>query len=466
MASAALAWQDVAGALAQGRFEQALAAVQPQIEADPGNPRLWTMKGIALDGLGRFPEALVSFERALAISPKMLSALEGAAEAAYRVQDPRANSFLTRILKQDAGNQTAHAMAGSLAFEAGDCAQAVTHFQAARAYIDSDSAALFRLAACLMKTGQAQSSAGIFSELLARNPGDATFLYDKALAQREADQIEPAIQTLRELLEPGRGDADGLNLLGSLYRQAARPQEAIQALRRATEVAPRDERNYIDLATLCMDHQSAALALEVIDAGLHNVPASARLHVAKGAILAQLGKPDEAEREFEQANSVSSDQLYGSLGLSTLYEETRRTDDAVTLLRTRLQSTPGDYRLNYLLADTLLRAASPDPAGDAEALAALLRSTRAKPDFAKAHSALGKLYLKSGNIKAATEELRTAVRLDPLDRTGLNQLVLALRRQGFEAEAEKVASQLRSVIRTDTASEIDRNKVKLRKEPN
>jgi tetratricopeptide (TPR) repeat protein len=452
---------DLASALASGRYQQVLQTVEPLLSADTGTPRLWALKGIALRGLGRTVDSLVSFDRALAISPKMLPALEGAAESAFQLRDSRVQSYLNRILELDGRNQTAHAMAGALAFEAHDCRLAVQHFENSHAAIEQNTAALMQFGACLVELKRPQDASEVFRKAVNQQPSNHAARYDLALSQNLAGHPDQAITTLQLLVEQPSPMPDVLNLLAAAYDKTGHVNEAIAALRRATEVAPREEQNYLDLAAICMEHQAAKLAVDVLDAGIANNPASSRLHAARGAMLAQLGRLEDAQAEFELADTLDPDQVYGSLGLSTLYQEVRRTDDAVALLRRKLILAPDDYRLNYLLADALLHGVY-DPSTLAEARTALERATRAKPDFAKAHSSLGKLYTKTGDLTRAVQEFRMAVSLDPADRAGLNQLQLALRRLGLHKESAAIAAKLKNAIEADRAAEIASNKVKLR----
>ncbi len=436
--------------------------IEPLLQADPGNPRLWAMKGIALRGLNRTEESLSAFENALRISPKMLPALEGAAEVAYTLHDPKSASFVSRVLDLDPHNEIAHAMAGAIAFEWHDCKTVVSHFAASGHALDRNAPALLQYGACLVEERQPEQATNAFQRLLAVQPNNKTARYDLALSHHLAGHNIAALEILRPLANSPDTGPDVLSLLASVYDATGALESAIAALRRAAELAPHDERSYLDLAALCMDHQSHQLALDVLDTGIKNNPGSARLHTAQGAILAQLGKPEQAEAEFETANRLQPDQIYGSLGLSTLYRELQKSEDAIALLRGKLRAAPHDYRLYYLLADTLLHQDGLTEAGLAEARTALMRSVQSKPDFAKAHSVLGKLYLRTGESDKAVAEFRIAIQLDPSDRIAMNQLLLALQRQGLNDEAQRLATVLRAQIDADRNAEIQRNRVRLK----
>jgi Flp pilus assembly protein TadD len=59
----------VTAALRARNFAQAVETSQAALARAPNDARLWTLNGLALARLGRRPEALKSFERALTIDP-------------------------------------------------------------------------------------------------------------------------------------------------------------------------------------------------------------------------------------------------------------------------------------------------------------------------------------------------------------------------------------------------------------
>ena len=92
--------QAIQSALRGRDFAQALQLLQAQLRNSPRDPKLWMFQGLAYEGLGKNHEALSSFDKALAIAPDYLPALEGAADLEFKAGSPRAVPHLNRILKQ------------------------------------------------------------------------------------------------------------------------------------------------------------------------------------------------------------------------------------------------------------------------------------------------------------------------------------------------------------------------------
>src|SRR5918994_442967 len=459
---AAFQGDELADALAAQRFADVLRIVDARLAVQPRDVRLLTIRGIALGRLNRLPESLAAFERALAIDPNSVPALKGATEVAYRARSPKAAALVNRVLALEPHDETARAMAGVLAVEAGKCDVAIRHFGQSGAALDANASALSQYGGCLLRADRAREAADVFERAVRVSGDGGASEYNLAVAALQARDPARAVQAAERALALAPADANVLSVFAAASAEAGRLQPAIDALRKAIALAPDEERYYMDLAVLCMEHDAPDLALEVTNAGLARIPSSARLYTLRGAIHADRAELDDATRDFERAASLSPDALYGSVGLSLILRQNAQLPEAIALLRSKLAQKPQDATLNYLLGDALMRS---EPAADTpvfrEAERAFRRAVKAKPQFAKAHAALGKLYLRSGNAAAAAEKLAAAVRMDPGDRLAPNQLVMAYRQLGRVSEAAEAAAQLKDVLDRERTEEVARNRMRL-----
>ena len=79
-------------ALRSKQYEQALHLLKPLVESRSGDPRVWTLHGMALAAVGQPKESLASYRKALDQQPDYLPALQGAAEIEYRSRDSQAKA--------------------------------------------------------------------------------------------------------------------------------------------------------------------------------------------------------------------------------------------------------------------------------------------------------------------------------------------------------------------------------------
>jgi len=441
-----------------GEAQKLLEQIELGLKEQPTNPRLLAARGLALERLNRDQDALQSLEKSLAISPKFLIALEGAAAITYRTHDPKASNYLSRILQQDPQNAAAHGMAAALAFEQHDCPGANRHFAAAASALSNNPLALAQWGECLLAEDQPHPAAERLAQSLRLRPADKRVSYNLALALHLDHHDDEALQIAKAL------DADGdvLSLVGSIYAGEDKIAEALAAFRKATELDPKNEQNYIDLASLCLDHQSFDIAADVVNVGIANIPNSAALYTLRGAIAAQSSNLEQSAADFERANRLKPDASYGDVGLSLLLGQQSQLDEAIGVIRSRLKHAPNDATLNFLLADLLLRRSDDSQkSGQEEARRLLTNAVRLQPDMAKAHAALGKLLLKDDDAEAAMRELKVALEKEPNDRIALNQYVLALTKLQRPAEARAAAEHLRDVLAEARRAEVRKNRIRI-----
>ncbi len=454
------AGDSLAGALAAGQFGSALRIVDSMLKTSPTDSRLWTARGIALDGLGRHKESLTSFDQALKLQPSFVPALKAASEAAYRSRDPRAGGYLNRLLRLEPASEPAHAMVAVLAFESGDCTRAVSHFERSLNQTRGNEIAASQYGHCLLQIGRSGEAARLFADLVARAPANLSLRYNLAVAHLQHNQPEAAISTLTA--READLDAGALNLLAAAQAAAGRTAEATATLRRAVQRNPLDERNYLDLAALCQRDGALSLAVDFLNAGLRRIPASGSLYAFRGVVHAQMGETGKAELDFERAASLEPEQAYATAGLSVLFSETGRAEGAAKLLRQKLARSPDDAVLSSLFADALIRdGAQPGQPEFEESRQALLSAVRLRPRLARAHAALGKLYLREGNTTAAVESLTKALDIDPANRPALSQLVAAFRKAGRNRESAEAAERLRRQYEKDLELETTRQRVRI-----
>ncbi|MCU1260768.1 MAG: domain protein putative component of TonB system [Bryobacterales bacterium] len=447
-------------ALISKRYQDALALADTLLASQPRDFRAWTARGMALAGLARDRESVDSFEKALQLAPDKVAALQRAIEVGYRSRDPRTSTFLNRLLQISPENGVAHAMAAVIAFEAGDCSGAIQHFEHGIQQTTKSEQAYALYGACLLKTQRAREAVAVFERLVAGRPDNPSMLFNLGYAQLLAHHAGDAVKTLTPLAEAPGALADVLNLIASAESGAGQTASAIVHLRRAIATAPADDANYLDLAAIFLQRDAMEAAAEIAETGLKNVPSSARLHSLRGVIKAQAGSAEEAASDFELANRLDSTQEYGAAGLGLLYTETRKGDLAISVLRDRLKKVPGDSMLNYLLAQAMMlddvEAGTP-PFEQVER--ALKLSIQSKPDFARAHTLLGKLYARAGENRKAAVELELAREQNRYDRTTLSQLATVYKRLGRTADAAAALSDLRQMIVQESQSKPNLAKV-------
>jgi tetratricopeptide (TPR) repeat protein len=409
--------------------EQALTLIHTQLQAWPKDVRLWALQGIALTQLGRNREALAAYNKALAIAPDYLAALEGAAELEYKAGSARAVPLLHRILKVRPDEPTTHAMLAALAYKKHDCAAAVEHFQKSAPVLSSQPTALEEYGACLMDLQKPDQAVPVFEQILALLPNDAHARYNLAVAQFTAQHSPDAITTLEPLLDASEPDPDVLDLASAAYEEIGDTPRAVNLLRQAIVANPHKVKYYVDFAALSYKHESFQVGVEMIDAGLAQLPKAAPLYIARGILFIQMGQFEKGQSDFEAANRLDPGQASAAVAEGLAQMQSSNLDQALKTVETELKAHPNDAFLHYLKAEIISQGG---PAvGSAEfndAVKAASRAVQLQPDFPLARNVLGNLYLQSGQNEKAIEQCRVVLRENPSDQIAVYHLLLALRK--------------------------------------
>jgi cytochrome c-type biogenesis protein CcmH len=149
-----------------------------RLKTTPDDVEGWTMLGRSYSLLERFPQALVAYQRVLALRPQDAQAHADVADAMAmsngRKLDGEPEKLITRALELDPDNAKALGLAGTLAFERGDAATAARHWERALKATQPGSEMASRLREAV---DEARKSAG-----LPALPGDAAALATAAAA--------------------------------------------------------------------------------------------------------------------------------------------------------------------------------------------------------------------------------------------------------------------------------------------
>jgi tetratricopeptide (TPR) repeat protein len=453
---------DIGRLIRQGDHGKALEAIDAGLARAPADARLWTMRALTLSGLKRDPEALVAYRKALALDPKSLPALQGAAEIEYRTRRPEAKQTIERIIAIEPASLVAHAMLGSLAFERQDCEGAVAAFERSGPALDRNGEALDQFAHCLYVVGRYLDAASAFDRRQLLTPGETAPRIKAALALQAAGRFGEALARVESLAAGAGADPAVIDLAADLYDSLDRVSEAVALLRSAIARTPAQESHYVTLGSICLKRESYDLAREIVDIGIRHLPQSPALHTIRGVVHAQLGDMARASEDFETATRLRPDRPLGGVGQSLALQQAGQIEESIVVLRREAAGNPNDAPTLFLLAQALVRAGltSGTPAAQ-EAEAALRRAVDVAPHFGEAHGELGKLYLKMGEPERAVTHLRRAIALTPGDRTATYSLLLALRQAGLEEETPAVAARLRELMEQEREDEASRNRVRL-----
>lgn len=318
---------------------------------------------------------------------------------------------------------------------------------------DPETEGELQTAIALTRRGQFQDAIPHFVRI--RGHVSETFAVDfnLALCYLGTRQYELALQTIANLHGNVQQNAAIENLRAQVYIRTHQQKEALEALHKAMVLTPADEKLYLFISDAGLDAGENDLGLEVIDAGLRNLPTSARLFYQRGLVRLRLDEIDLATRDFEQAYKISPDSDIGYIAEAQRALSSGDMQGAIQVTREAIRNGHKHYMLLTILGEALLRSgATPAMSSDLhEAQAALERAVAERPDYSSAQLALGKLYLMQNRLQDAIAHFEVSRQLDPANPAIYAALATAYRRGGNQERARAMLAALAELNRQQAA---------------
>jgi len=462
------------------QWDAGIAALQPLLKSDPSNPKILNLAGLAFAGKGEANHAMEYFEAALKTAPNFTPALKNLAiEETSLGRTSAAEKHLQTALQQSPGDPIVNLYLAEILYEKGEFRAAADHFRKGGTLIARDPNMVANFAISEFKTGEQEkalrdleavqpealngSSALVVGVELAKadlcanalpfllqaqtlSPRDTDIAYDAGICYLSLKQDSEAIGVLQKLIDQGHETPELDSAIAEAYEGDHQTQRAVDALRRAIAMSPDDDDNYLNFATICLDHQDFQAAEKVISVGLGRHPRSARLVFERGILNAMQDHYEAAERDFQLSADLAPESETGYIGLGVTYLETGKAAEAVPVLRRRLQEHPDDANLNYLLAEALVRSGTqPGEPAFLEAQTRLQKSTQINPKLVEPHVSLGSLYLRQEKVQEAVEQFELARKIDPNSKAACAHLAVGYRRLGETDKARSVLLELKAI---------------------
>jgi len=258
----------------------------------------------------------------------------------------------------------------------------------------------------LLALGRHEEAGKAAATVLQNEPGsdDALALASQARARRGKEQERAEIETLEALLEqPPTGVQRLPNtrlLLATLLRREGRDRDAARVLEAANPPNPAHLRILVEIA---LDHGDQARAAALYESLLQRVPVADDVRRELADLYDSLRRSEEALALYNALISVSPED-------ATLW-----VDRGTTHFRLRhLPEAEQDFR-EAISRDSNLPEAHLDlglvtlaTGRDAEAETEFTRAIELRPDFAKAHFHLARIYQRRDDPRAAFHAERAA----------------------------------------------------------
>lgn len=258
-----------------GQFEKAAEVFDAFLKLKPEVVQARQLYGLSLSALGRDEEALQQLESTLDSSPPDAAVLYSAGLAYLRLGRPGFRATLEKLAAFDAGRPALHLLQGLAFLRDLDYDSALEELKTA-ASINKDLPRLhFSLGLANFMLGNNGDAIAAFAEEIRRNPADTPSNYYLAQAFEKNGDMDNALKWVNSALKLDPQSPESNGLLGRILLKQGRTAEAIKPLEFA-------------VSSRKTDHE---------------------LRYALARAYQQLGRREDAAREFAEVQKLKSEQL-------------------------------------------------------------------------------------------------------------------------------------------------------------
>ena len=285
--------------------QQASDVLEKLIPLEPGISKLHADLGAAYAGLNDFTKSRESFDKALRLDPKNVSALIGLGHVELKTgHQDEAIQLLNRAQAADPRAFEPHFLLGTVWNEQKRYAEAIRECKEALRLGGKDPQIYYHLARAYHGSGNEEESRKAMAEFAAlRNKADQSEekqreshrLVEQAKAMVDANRLDEAIALLEQSRKANGGvDSQLLFRLAGLYYDTKQFGKAREDVEAAIGLAPA-EWSYQYLAGLIAESTGR------LDEATNRLSTAARLNPARAELFNELGNVAMAQRNYSEA---------------------------------------------------------------------------------------------------------------------------------------------------------------------
>jgi tetratricopeptide (TPR) repeat protein len=287
--------------MGRGLYDEAEERLRKVVSLDPFLSTGWQHLGRLLETVGRWDEAIESYEQGLRRSSDNAE-LHGALGTvlAKRGESAKAMQHLREAIRLGNSFQPAlHVSLGGLFAEAGRLEEARKEYDKVLAVQPKHPGARNNLAIALYRAGEVEEAEDLLTGLVEDMPNNADGHNNLAAIAVERQQWAQAEKHARRTLELDPSSVQGWNNLGIARDEQSDPAEARSAYERALALDSDYWPAYLNLAMLLRKTGDAESAVEAFGEVLSRMPTLPQAHFELGELFSgPLGDPEKARNHY------------------------------------------------------------------------------------------------------------------------------------------------------------------------
>jgi tetratricopeptide (TPR) repeat protein len=380
--------------------------------------------------------AIPAFEAALKLEGLDWEAHYNLALALLRKGDQaRATRELQTAIQQKPDSVSSHFALGTVFEGEKKLGEAEEEFRTAVKIDPHFAPGALKLSQVLISEGKPQAAVACLEDAVKQASPDQAEPVQAALgvAYAENGEMERALATLKNLVASQPDSADAHFNLGLIYArmgQSPDEQTAVTEFGEALRLDSNMDPARFALGQVLMSLQKYGDAASVLLEYARRQPKNAQGFYTLGLAYQGLKKSDAAVRALQHAAGLDPRDAAIRFNLGMLLASSGKTDAAIQQLEAAERINPSDLETHSALALMFEKAGDKERAGAEKAKVHALKSSSDREAAIAKFYEQANQYLSSGNVKAAADNYRNALQLNPRDPKLRYNLSLALDKLG------------------------------------
>jgi tetratricopeptide (TPR) repeat protein len=396
--------------LIEGRkLDEALAAAQASVKADPRSATSHFMLGRVRGARGEPLEAIGALNEALRLNPRMVGAeIELARMHLAAQQLPEAEQYARSAIEKVPGSVDAHLILTRVSLFKGDIQTAEASLKLLSSAVPDAPSVQTEIGLLHLARRERPAARAAFERLLAGNPSHYEAVAALTRLDVEDGKAPAALKRIAAAVRT-RPDDGRFRLLSSAVYGAMKDTAAEErALREAIEVDPANLQAYGMLGAFYAGHGRLPEATAEFEKLASKQPRSVAVHTVIAMLLEAQRRPTDAKAQYEKVLSVDSRAPVAANNLAWLYAESGGNLDIALHLAQTAKSQLGD---SPEVDDTLGWIYHKKGVGSL-AISSLSQAVAKNPANPTFQYHLGVAYAASGAPDKARAALNKALSLD------------------------------------------------------
>jgi tetratricopeptide (TPR) repeat protein len=393
----------------QGQNAEALDCIVSAVKAKSTNFLAWSSLGLVHSSLRQPEQALIHYNKALALKPDYPEALNNRGNVLRDLKRPEeALASYDRALAIKPDNADALNNRGNALRDLGRPADALASFDRALAVNPNSIEALYNRGSAFASLRRMEEALASFDGALALKPDLVEALTDRGGALLELKRPREALASCDRALAIRPGDPVALDNRGGALRELGRAAEALASYDRAIDIRPDYPEALNHRGNALRDLRRAEEALASYDKAIALRPYYAEALNNRGNALLDLKRLLEALDSYDRALALKPDYAEALNNRAAALKELRRPAEALASCDRALALKP-----DYVEALNSRGNALADLRRPEEALASYEMALALEPLHAVAQDNKGVMLAELGQLDEARRSIEKAIELAP-----------------------------------------------------